>query len=147
MLPATFRFLTDGHSVHLLLQKNDFLTLSGFTIQISVAIFMSTPFKGGRHIVLLRLASASALALASGLTLWHPLLNFFLGAPKYDPSYMEIIFHWCVVANHQSGCTQPTNQPYINTSIAGQIEPIICDVWMIFHINYWKGNENFDAWC
>ena len=53
---------------------------------------MSTPFKGGRHIVLLRLASA--LALASGLTLRHPLLNFFLGAPKYDPSYMEIIFHW-----------------------------------------------------
>ena len=40
---------------------------------------MSTPFKGGRHIVLLRLASASAsaLALASGLTLRHPLLNFF----------------------------------------------------------------------
>ena len=53
---------------------------------------MSTPFKGGRHIVLLRLASASALA--SGLTLRHPLLNFFLGAPKYDPSYVEIIFHW-----------------------------------------------------
>ena len=47
---------------------------------------MSTPFKGGRHIVLLRLASASALALASGLTLMHPLLDFFLGAPKYDPS-------------------------------------------------------------
>ena len=57
---------------------------------------MSTPFKGGRHIVLLRLASALALALAlaSGLTLRHPLLDFFLGAPKYDPSYMEIIFHW-----------------------------------------------------
>ena len=65
---------------------------------------MSTPFKGGRHIVLLRLASASAsasasalasaLALASGLTLGHPLLDFFLGAPKYDPSYTEIIFHW-----------------------------------------------------
>ena len=34
---------------------------------------MSTPFKGGRHIVLLR------LALASGLTLRHPLLNFFFG--------------------------------------------------------------------
>ena len=34
---------------------------------------MSTPFKGGRHIVLLRLA----LALASGLTLRHPLLNYF----------------------------------------------------------------------
>ena len=53
-------------------------------------IIMSTPFKGGRHIVLLRLVSASA----SGLTLRHPLLNFFLGAPKYDPSYVEIIFHW-----------------------------------------------------
>ena len=59
-------------------------------------VFMSTPFKRGRHIVLLRLASALALALAlaSGLTLRHPLLNFFLGAPKYDPSYIEIIFHW-----------------------------------------------------
>ena len=63
-------------------------------------LIMSTPFKGGRHIVLLRLASASAsalasvLALASGLTLRHPLLDFFLGAPKYDPSYTEIIFHW-----------------------------------------------------
>ena len=34
-------------------------------------------FRGGRHIVLLRLASASALALASGLTLGHPLLDFF----------------------------------------------------------------------
>ena len=61
---------------------------------------MSTPFKGGPHIVLLRLASASvsvsgsALASAPGLTLRHPLLNFFLGAPKYDPSYVEIIFHW-----------------------------------------------------
>ena len=33
---------------------------------------MSTPFKGGRHIVLLRLASA----LWSGLTLRHPLLDF-----------------------------------------------------------------------
>ena len=55
-------------------------------------IFMSTPFKGGRHIVLLRLASA--LALASGLARRHPLLNFFGGAPKYDPSYVEIIFHW-----------------------------------------------------
>ena len=34
-----------------------------------------------RHIVLLRLASASAfaLALASGLTLRHPLLDFFFG--------------------------------------------------------------------
>ena len=51
---------------------------------------MSTPFKGGRHIVLPRLASA--LALESGLTLRHP--QFFLGAPKYDPSYIEIIFHW-----------------------------------------------------
>ena len=51
-------------------------------------------FRGGRHIVLLRLASASALALASGLTLRHPLLYFFLGAPKYDPSNIEIIFHW-----------------------------------------------------
>ena len=40
-------------------------------------MIMSTPFKGGRHIVLLRLASALALALASGLTLRHPLLNFF----------------------------------------------------------------------
>ena len=47
-------------------------------------LIMSTPFKGGRHIVLLRLASA--LALASGLTLRHPLLDFFLGALKYDPS-------------------------------------------------------------
>ena len=57
---------------------------------------MSTPFEGGRHIVLLRLASASALALAlaSGLTLRHPLLDFFLGAPKCDPSYVENIFHW-----------------------------------------------------
>ena len=59
---------------------------------------MSTPFKGGRHIVLLRLASASALALAlalaSGLTQRHPLLDFFLGAPKCDPCYIEIIFHW-----------------------------------------------------
>ena len=56
---------------------------------------MSTPFKGGRHIVLLKLASASAsaLALASGLTLRHPLFDFFWGAPKYDPSYIEIIFH------------------------------------------------------
>ena len=36
---------------------------------------MSTPFKGGGHIVLLRLALA--LALASGLTLRHQLLNFF----------------------------------------------------------------------
>ena len=53
-------------------------------------IVMSTPFKGGRHIASLGLASA----LASGLTLRHPLLNFFLGAPKYDPSYIEIIFHW-----------------------------------------------------
>ena len=52
------------------------------------------PLRGGRHIVLLRLASASALALASSLTLRHPLLNFFLGAPKYDPSYIEIIFNW-----------------------------------------------------
>ena len=47
---------------------------------------------------LLRLALAcvlaSALALASGLTLRHPLLDFFLGAPKYDPSYIEIIYHW-----------------------------------------------------
>ena len=34
------------------------------------------------------------LALASGLTLRHPLLDFFLGAAKYDPSYVEIIFHW-----------------------------------------------------
>ena len=53
---------------------------------------MSTPFKGGRHIVLLRLASALVLAsaLASGLTLRHPLLDFFWGAPKYDPSYIEI---------------------------------------------------------
>ena len=51
---------------------------------------MSAPFKGGRHIVLLRLASA----LASGLTLRHSLLDFLLGAPKYDPSYIEIIFHW-----------------------------------------------------
>ena len=48
------------------------------------------PLRGGRHIVLLWLA----LALASGLTLRHPLLDFFLGAPKYDPSYVEIIFHW-----------------------------------------------------
>ena len=57
---------------------------------------MSTPFKGDRHIVLLQLASASALALAlaSGLTLRHPLLDFFLGAPKCDPSYVENIFHW-----------------------------------------------------
>ena len=23
-----------------------------------------------------------------------PLLDFSLGAPKYDPSYIEIIFHW-----------------------------------------------------
>ena len=40
---------------------------------------MSTPFKGGRHIVLLRLASASALALAlaSGLTLRPPAPFFF----------------------------------------------------------------------
>ena len=40
---------------------------------------MSTPFKGGRHIVLLLLASGSAIALAlvSGLTLRHPLLDFF----------------------------------------------------------------------
>ena len=38
---------------------------------------MSTPFKGGRHIVLLRLALVLALALASGLTLRHPLLNYF----------------------------------------------------------------------
>ena len=36
-------------------------------------IIMSTPFKGVQHIVLLRLASA----LASGLTLRHPLLDFF----------------------------------------------------------------------
>ena len=52
---------------------------------------MSTPFKGGggRHIVLLRLASA----LASGLTPKAPPARFFLGAPKYDPSYIEIIFH------------------------------------------------------
>ena len=41
---------------------------------IKLGIFMSTPFKGGQH-VLLRLASA--LALASGLTLRHPLLDFF----------------------------------------------------------------------
>ena len=42
-------------------------------------LIMSTPFKGGRHIVLLRLTSASvsALALASGLALRHPLLDFF----------------------------------------------------------------------
>ena len=53
------------------------------------SVIMSTSFKGGRHIVLLRLA----LAVASGLTLRHPLLDFFWGAPKYDPSYMEIIFH------------------------------------------------------
>ena len=52
------------------------------------SVFMSTPFKGGLHIVLLR------LALASGLTLRHPLLDFFWGAPKYDPRYIEIIFHW-----------------------------------------------------
>ena len=54
--------------------------------------FMSTPFKGGRHIVLLRLA----LALASCLTLRHPLLDFVWVwvAPKYDPSYIEIILHW-----------------------------------------------------
>ena len=42
---------------------------------------MSTPFKGGRDIVLLRLASASAsasaLALASGLTLRNPCSIFF----------------------------------------------------------------------
>ena len=36
----------------------------------------------------------SGSALASGLTLRHPLLDLFLGAPKYDPSYKEIIFHW-----------------------------------------------------
>ena len=51
---------------------------------------MSTPFKGCRHIVLLR----SASALVSSLTLRYPLLDFFLGAPKYDPSYIEVIFHW-----------------------------------------------------
>ena len=63
---------------------------------VTMPLIMSTPFNGGRHIVLLRLASASAsasaLALASSLTLRHPLLDFFLGAPKYDPSYTEISF-------------------------------------------------------
>ena len=81
--------------------KEEILGFS-MTYHTSKSVIMSTPFKGGRHIVLLRLASASAsasalasaLALASGLTLSHPLLNFFLGAPKYDPSYIEIIFHW-----------------------------------------------------
>ena len=43
-------------------------------------------------IVLLRLASASVLALAAGLTLVHSLLDFFVGAPKYDPSYIERSF-------------------------------------------------------
>ena len=43
---------------------------------------MSTPFKGGRHIVFLRLASA----LASSLTLRHPLLDLFLGAPNMIPA-------------------------------------------------------------
>ena len=68
-------------------------------------IIMSTPLRGGGpHIVLLRLASAlaSALvtlvlasALASSLSLRHPLLDFYLGAPKYYPYYyIEIIFHW-----------------------------------------------------
>ena len=63
-------------------------------LTMTLNFIMSTPFKGDHHIVLLRLVSASALALASGLTLRHPLLNFFWGAPKYDPSYVEIIFHW-----------------------------------------------------
>ena len=52
------------------------------------------PLYGGSTYCLLRLASALALVLVSGLTLRHPLLDFFLGAPKYDPSYIEIIFHW-----------------------------------------------------
>ena len=64
------------------------------TLKHSVSL-CQPPFRG-RHIVLLRLASASASAsaLASGVALRHPLLNFFLGAPKYDPSYIKIIFHW-----------------------------------------------------
>ena len=49
-------------------------TIKGYRTCIG-SVFMSTPFKGGRHIVLLRLASA--LALASSLTLRHPLLDFF----------------------------------------------------------------------
>ena len=39
------------------------------------------------YCLILRLGSA--LALASGLTLRDPCSIFFLGAPKYDPSYVE----------------------------------------------------------
>ena len=71
-----------------------------YEVQWSILLFMSTPFKGGSTYcftavsVGVRSELASALALASGLTQRHPLLDFFLGAPKYDPSYVENIFHW-----------------------------------------------------
>ena len=55
------------------------ISSKSFLKPMALVLIMSAPFKGGRHIVLLWLASASAsvLALASGLTLRHPLLDFF----------------------------------------------------------------------
>ena len=55
-------------------------------------VIMLTAFKGGRHIVLLRLASA--LALASGLTLRHPLLDFL--AHLWCAYAMALCLSWIV---------------------------------------------------
>ena len=63
-------------SVHCQLETNTVTGTEEFflcTCPTTAAQMMSTPFKGGRHIVLLRLASA----LASGLTLRHPCSIFF----------------------------------------------------------------------
>ena len=52
--------------------------------------FMSTPFKGGSTYCF------TAVSVSVGV-LSHPkapLLDFVWGAPKYDPSYIEIILHW-----------------------------------------------------
>ena len=56
------------------------------------SVIMSTPFKGGRHIVLLRLALALVLALASGLTLRHPCSIFFWVHQNMIPAIWRSFF-------------------------------------------------------
>ena len=56
---------------------------------------MSNPFKGGGLTYCFTAVGVSVSVSDSVRS--HPKAppaRFFLGAPKYDPSYIEIIFHW-----------------------------------------------------
>ena len=59
---------------------------------------MSTPFKGGSTYCFTAVSVGVSVSVSVSVSVRShpkaPPAQFFLGAPKYDPSYIEIIFHW-----------------------------------------------------